>query len=142
MEKSAIASPSTNQMSLSHEIGIEEPIPIPIPTAGIPTNSDPRKALSLRPAVVQKDSEETLSPLPDLEIDLEHGEGTELKRKPSTVIPRRKRRGLFASVVIGIPEIEDPVQYSNKIKGFILFIIATAAVAAPMGFVSIFCLDD
>src|SRR5436305_15240715 len=53
---------------------------------------------------------------PDVEVDLENGEGTELKRKALTIIPRKNRRGLFAQLVIGIPEIEDPVQYSRQKK--------------------------
>jgi hypothetical protein len=81
-----------------------------------------------------KVSDEKLAALPNLEADLENGEGAELKRNPSTIIPRKKRRGLFAQLVVGIPEIEDPVQYSRKIKNVIVFIIAIAAVAAPMGY--------
>ena len=68
--------------------------------------------------------------LPEKEIDLEDGDG---KRKSSSIIPRSKRRGLFAQFVIRIPEIEDPVQYSPRTKDFLVFIIATAAMAAPMG---------
>ena len=78
-------------------------------------------------------SEDILAAVPDVEVDLEKGEGTELKRTPSNVIPLNKRRGLFAQLVIGIPEIEDPVRYPYKTKTFIVFIIAFAAIAAPMG---------
>jgi hypothetical protein len=70
---------------------------------------------------------------PKSEVDLEVGEGAELKTTSSKVIPRNKRRGLFARLVIGIPEIDDPVQYSRGIKNFIVFIIACAALAGPMG---------
>lgn len=79
---------------------------------------------------------------PNGEVDLESGEGSELKRTPSTVIPRNKRRGLFAQLVIGIPEIDDPVQYSRGIKNFIVFIIACAAIAGPMGFESTLYIID
>jgi hypothetical protein len=94
---------------------------------------------SSRTAVVKDDSGDILAADPDLEVDLEHGDGMELKRKMSSIVPRKNRRGLFASLVIGIPEIEDPKQYSKKIKGFIVFVIATAAIAAPMGSLPNFC---
>jgi|SRR5579862_498517 len=81
-----------------------------------------------------KPSDRDLSSLaPSGEGDLESGEGAELKRTTSRVIPRTHRRGLFAQLVIGIPEIDDPVQYSRGKKNFIVFIIACAAIAAPMG---------
>jgi hypothetical protein len=66
--------------------------------------------------------------------DLEAADGKQLKRVPSKVIPSTCRRGLFARFVIGIPEIEDPVQYSPRIKNCIVFIIALAAIAGPMGY--------
>jgi hypothetical protein len=84
---------------------------------------------------VEDDGGDILAAVPDVEVDLENGEGAVLKRAPSNVIPRNKRRGLFAQLVIGIPEIDDPVQYSPKTKNFIVFIIAFAAIAAPMGYV-------
>jgi hypothetical protein len=83
---------------------------------------------------VEDDSGDTLAAVPDIEVDLENGDGTELKRKISNIIPRTKRRGLFARLVIGIPEIDDPVQYPRRVKSFIVFIIAMAAIAAPMGY--------
>jgi hypothetical protein len=83
---------------------------------------------------IQEDSQDILAAVPDAELDLENGDGTELKRKVSTIIPRTKRRGLFAQLVIGIPEIDDPIQYPAKTKNFIVFIIAMAAIAAPMGY--------
>lgn len=82
----------------------------------------------------QTQSEDTIAAPAETPIDLENGEGTELKRKASSVIPRSKRRGLFGQLVIGIPEIEDPLEYSPRIKGFIVFIISVAAIAAPMGY--------
>jgi hypothetical protein len=93
------------------------------------TNADKS---SVHPVV--DDAEDILAALPDLEVDLEPGDRTELKRTPSSIIPRRKRRGLFAQLVVGIPEIDDPVQYSRRTKSFIVFIIAIAAIAAPMGY--------
>jgi len=81
---------------------------------------------------------EVPSSTPSGDVDLESGEGLELKRTPSKVIPRTQRRGLFAQLVIGIPEIDDPVQYSPGIKNVIVFIIACAAIAAPMGYSIVF----
>jgi hypothetical protein len=83
---------------------------------------------------IQDKSGDILAGVPDVEVDLESNQGDELKRKISNVIPRRNRRGLFAQLVIGIPEIDDPVQYSPRTKNFIVFIIAIAAIAAPMGY--------
>jgi hypothetical protein len=82
---------------------------------------------------IEDDSEDILAATLYAEVDLENGEGKDLKRKQSNVIPRNKRRGLLAQFVIGIPEIDDPVQYSQKTKIFIVFIISTAALAGPMG---------
>ena len=82
----------------------------------------------------QDDDKDILAAVPDIEADLENGRGTELKWKISNVIPRSKRRGLFAQLVIGIPEIDDPVQYSPRTKNFIVLIVAIAAIAAPMGY--------
>lgn len=47
-------------------------------------------------------------------------------------VPRSQRRGLFARATI-LAEIEDPYQYSYKTKWFIVFLVAYAAAAAPMG---------
>ena len=101
---------------------------------GPPEDNQPKDDdQSSRTAVVKDDSGDILAADPGLEVNLEDGDGTRLKRNPSSIIPRKKRRGLFASLVIGIPEIEDPKQYSKKTKGFIVFVIAMAAIAAPMG---------
>jgi len=85
---------------------------------------------------ISDDAQDILAAAPDVEVDLENAEGAELKRKPSTIVPRKNRRGLFGQFVVGIPEIEDPVEYSRRIKTFIVFIIAIAAVAAPMGYLT------
>ena len=82
---------------------------------------------------VEDDAQDILAAAPDVEVDLENGDGTELKRDVSSVVPRAKRRGLLSQFVIGVPEIEDPVQYPKGTKNFIVFIIAIAATAAPMG---------
>jgi len=83
---------------------------------------------------IEDDSGDILAAAPDEEVDLENGDGTELKLKAPNIVPRGKRRGLFAQLVIGIPEVDEPVQYSPRTKHFIVCIIAIAAVAAPMGY--------
>jgi multidrug resistance protein len=47
-------------------------------------------------------------------------------------VPRHRRRGLFASVTI-LAEIEDPYQYPYRTKWFVVFLVAYAAAAAPLG---------
>ena len=98
----------------------------------VPSKIEKRRSTDTSSSRVEDDG---LAAVPDVEVDLENGEGAVLKRAPSNVIPRNKRRGLFAQLVIGIPEIDDPLQYSPKTKNFIVFIIAFAAIAAPMGYV-------
>ena len=98
------------------------------------SHSTPQTASRTSPATsIHDDAADILPAAPGVEVDLENGDGAELQRKASSIVPRAKRRGLFASLVVGMPEIEDPVQYSPKRKNFIVLIIALAAVAAPMG---------
>jgi hypothetical protein len=131
---SSSATETTNRISSSKEGLSEESTSVAdAPPAHNLSKDDDQ---SSRTAIVKDDSGDILAADPDLEVDLEHGDGTELKRRPSSIIPRKNRRGLLASLVIGIPEIEDPKQYSKKTKGFIVFVIAMAAIAAPMGSLS------
>jgi hypothetical protein len=106
------------------------------------TSSTPQDAGRKGPDTpIHDDAEDILAAVPAVEVDLESGDGAELQRKPSAIVPRAKRRGLFAYLVVGMPEIEDPVQYSAQTKNFIVLIIALAAVAAPMGYVYPHCLS-
>ncbi len=50
----------------------------------------------------------------------------------AVIVPRPHRRGLFARATI-LAEVKDPYQYSYKTKWFIVFLVAYAAAAAPMG---------
>ena len=50
---------------------------------------------------------------------------------PCPVIPRLKRRGLFATRSV-VPEIEDPFQYARLTKKVITLVVSIAAAAAPM----------
>lgn len=56
---------------------------------------------------------------------------------PPVKVPRSKRRGLFGRFTI-LAEVEEPKHYSQRTKWFITFVIALAAVAAPMGSAIIF----
>lgn len=56
---------------------------------------------------------------------------------PAVKVPRAQRRGLFARFAL-IAEVEEPKHYSRRVKWFITFVVALAAVAAPMGSAIIF----
>ena len=47
-------------------------------------------------------------------------------------VPRSKRRGLFGRFSI-LAEVEEPQHYSRRTKWYITFVIAMAAIAAPLG---------
>ena len=51
---------------------------------------------------------------------------------PAVKVPRARRRGLFARFTI-LAEVEEPKNYPRWTKWYITFIIALAAVAAPLG---------
>lgn len=51
---------------------------------------------------------------------------------PPVKVPSAKRRGLFARFSM-LAEVEEPKHYPRKTKWFITFIIALAAIAAPLG---------
>ena len=52
-------------------------------------------------------------------------------------VARSKRRGLFGRFTI-LAEVEEPKHYSRRLKWYITFVVALAAVAAPMGSAIIF----
>ena len=52
-------------------------------------------------------------------------------------VPHSKRRGLFGRFTI-VAEVEEPKHYPRRTKWFITFVIALAAVAAPLGSAIIF----
>ncbi len=56
----------------------------------------------------------------------------ESAQPPPVKVSRVKRRGLFARFTI-LAEVEEPKHYARGTKWFITFIIALAAVAAPLG---------
>ncbi|KAI0595868.1 major facilitator superfamily transporter multidrug resistance [Biscogniauxia sp. FL1348] len=54
------------------------------------------------------------------------------RSRPLVVVPREKRRGLFAELAL-LPEVERPFDYDHKVKWTLTIFIAVAACAAPMG---------
>lgn len=62
---------------------------------------------------------------------------TEFEDPEPVKVPRSKRRGLFGRCTI-VAEVQEPKHYSRRIKWYITFVVALAAVAAPMGSTIIF----
>ena len=59
--------------------------------------------------------------------------GDEYEESPMPVkVPRSQRRGLLGRLTI-LAEVEEPKHYPNSVKWFITFVIAVAAMAAPLG---------
>ncbi|KUI58486.1 MFS antiporter QDR3 [Cytospora mali] len=61
-----------------------------------------------------------------------HSRASSARSRPLIVVPRRKRRGLFAQFVL-IPEVERPYDYSRRTKWIITTIVALAAGGGPLG---------
>lgn len=89
----------------------------------------------------------TTSPTPSTvhNIETTYEKGADVEAVPSSaieapalvVVPRRQRRGLFGRFTI-IAEVEEPKHYSRPVKWFITCVVASAAVAAPLGSTIIF----
>lgn len=62
---------------------------------------------------------------------------TEVEDPKPVKVPRSQRRGLFGRFTI-VAEVEEPKHYSRRTKWYITFVVALAAVAAPMGSAIIF----
>lgn len=61
-----------------------------------------------------------------------HSRASSARSRPLTIVPRAKRRGLFARFAV-IPEVERPYDYSRKTKWTITAIVALAAAGGPIG---------
>ena len=70
------------------------------------------------------------------EEDVEAAE-TEIEDPEPVKVRRSQRRGLFGRFTI-LAEVEEPKHYSRRTKWYITFVVALAAVAAPMGSAIIF----
>ena len=62
---------------------------------------------------------------------------TEMQDPESIKVPRSQRRGLFGRFTV-LAEVEEPKHYSRRTKWYITFVVALAAIAAPMGSAIIF----
>lgn len=51
---------------------------------------------------------------------------------PAIIVPRLKRRGLFAQLAL-VPEVENAKTYSRKTRWFLTIVVAAAGATAPMG---------
>ncbi len=63
--------------------------------------------------------------------DMEASEAEDVT-PPPVLVPRSQRRGLFGRFAL-LAEITEPKHYSRRTKWWITFIVAMAAIAAPMG---------
>ncbi|KAF3761117.1 MFS general substrate transporter [Cryphonectria parasitica EP155] len=61
-----------------------------------------------------------------------HSRASSTRSRPLVIVPRAKRRGLFATLVL-IPEVERPYDYSRKTKWTITAIVALVAAGGPIG---------
>ena len=68
--------------------------------------------------------------------DLEKVE-TDIQHPEPVKVPRSQRRGLFGRLTI-LAEVEEPKHYSQRAKWYITFVVAMAAIAAPLGSTIIF----
>ena len=59
-------------------------------------------------------------------------EYVEPETPPAVRVPRSRRRGLFGRFTI-LAEVEEPKHYPRRAKWFITFVVALAAIAAPLG---------
>jgi multidrug resistance protein len=68
--------------------------------------------------------------------DVEHGNSALSRvitpQRDAVKVPRSQRRGLLGRFSL-VAEVQNPYDYSNKLKWFVTFIVAFAAAAAPMG---------
>lgn len=53
-------------------------------------------------------------------------------KNPIVKVPRSQRRGLFARFALPA-EVTQPMDYNNRTKWFITFVVAIAGAAAPVG---------
>lgn len=71
------------------------------------------------------------------DVELGHAISAVSENPPPVKVPRSKRRGLFARFTL-LAEVEEPKHYARGTKWFITFVIALAAIAAPLGSTIIF----
>ena len=110
------------------------------PKQEVPPDYEKRISDEPSPQISQTSIDSQKPPPAKEDHDLEAAYGEEVVPAPVKV-PRSKRRGLFGRFTL-LAEVEEPKHYSRRIKWWITFIIALAAVAAPMGSAIIFRKSD
>ena len=68
----------------------------------------------------------------DIDIEDQTHDRDESIHPAAVKVIRSQRRGLLSRFAI-LAEVEQPVHYSRKSKWFITFVVAAAAIAAPLG---------
>ena len=91
---------------------------------------------SSRPSVAGPSIEASNQPGEHEKHDVETAQ-REIPNPAPVKVPHSKRRGLFGRFTI-VAEVEEPKHYPRRTKWFITFVIAAAAVAAPLGSAIIF----
>ena len=94
-------------------------------------DSQLERNVSLAPSSTPSTIREDAYP-PQGEKDVESTQAGSSAAPSAVKVPRGKRRGLFAQFCV-LAEVEEPKQYPRGMKWLITFIIAMAAVAAPLG---------
>lgn len=87
---------------------------------------------SLRKFKNENDSESSVEQRADTEKNIPTENASSDLQPGPVVIPRLKRRGLFGQLTL-IAEVEDARNYGRQTKWFLTFIVAIAALPAPMG---------
>lgn len=100
------------------------------PTAG-KNGEDVLSLHSAVPSTIVEDDINGEKDRPDVELANTKSKADSIQ-PPPVKVPRARRRGLFARFTI-LAEVEEPKNYNRSAKWFITFIIALAAVAAPLG---------
>ena len=89
--------------------------------------------LSLHSAVPSRDTKDDTESKEEQDVELAHATSKASSLQPPPVkVARAERRGLFARFTI-LAEVEEPKNYPRSTKWLITFLIAMAAVAAPLG---------
>ena len=111
------------------------------PKRGIPPHLEEKISVdsapsSSRPSIAGPSSEARDKPGDQGKHDVETAQ-RQIPNPALVKVPHSKRRGLFGRFTI-VAEVEEPKHYPRRTKWFITFVIALAAVAAPLGSAIIF----
>ena len=108
----------------------------PMEKAGDDISQSPKMTLSIcEEKHLEASSKELAVKTHQKETDVEAQspqEYNEPKTPAAVKVPRSQRRGLFGRFTI-LAEVEEPKHYPRRTKWFITFVVAMAAMAAPLG---------